>query len=98
MEVIGALSPLIIPVSSMLVYPVVGWLHEQVNYNPDKREVQKVIETPLVLFKRELIKSSTSILGNSKSPIEVPYFEIDQEKVWGATAMIISELMAILEP
>ncbi len=97
-EIIGALSPLIIPVSSMLVYPVVGWLHEQVNYNPDKREVQKVIESPLVLFKRELIKSSTSILGNSKSPIEVPYFEIDQEKVWGATAMIISELMAILEP
>lgn len=97
-EVIGSLSPLVIPVSSMLVYPVVGWISEPFDYKPDAREVQKVIESPLYCFKKELVKRTTSIVTNLKQPIEIPYFEIDKEKVWGATAMMISELMTIIEP
>lgn len=96
-EVIGSLSPLVIPVSSMLVYPVVGWISEPFDYKPDAREVQKVIESPLYFFKKELVKRTTSIITNLKKPIEIPYFEIDKEKVWGATAMMISELMTIIE-
>ncbi len=95
-EIIGSLSPVIIPVSSMLVYPVVGWLNNPPNYSPDIREVQKVIESPIYCFKNEFVKSSPSIITNIKMPIDVPYYEIQNEIVWGATAMMISELMDVL--
>jgi hypothetical protein len=29
--------------------------------------------------------------------IDVPFFAIDEEKVWGATAMILSEFLAVAE-
>lgn len=89
-EVIGNLSSLIIPVSSMRVYPIVGWVDQNFGLSPDPREVDRVIIAPIQDFHPRMKRYSKSIM---KQGIEVPYFLVENEVVWGATAMIISELM-----
>ncbi len=96
MNIIGNLSCLKIPVSGFEVYPFVGFLKTNPKWKPDKVEVAKVIETPLnVLIQKSTIKTDNWILrGNN---IEVPYYSINGEKIWGATAMILSEFVTILK-
>lgn len=96
-EIIGSLSPLVIPVSSMLVYPIVGWIKGSFQYKPNPREVQRVIEYPIEGFTNDRIKSSNDILRIKDQIVPVPYFDVENEKVWGATAMIISELIDVIQ-
>ena len=99
-KVIGHLSELYIPTSGFLVQPFVGYLNKKPLFHPDKNEVQKLIEVPLFLIMDDGIVKETTILKsktrNQKSEIRIPYFDIHGEVVWGATAMILSELKEIL--
>lgn len=94
-SILGRLSPLQIPVSKMQVFPVVGWVEEVFSFRPDPREVQRIIEYPLKSLLRLDISFSRNIYP--RAGVEIPYFEIDGEKVWGATAMMLSELIEVLK-
>ncbi len=94
LEVIGELAPLYIPPSDFEVHPFVAWYcnGNRPNFSPNPREVAEIIEVPL----RHLLDPSSSgeqpwdFHGQS---IIVPYYTVAGHKVWGATAMIISELV-----
>lgn len=89
--IIGSLSPLYIPVSNTRVTPFVAELKELPSLNLNRREVEYPIIVPVSDFKRaENIKEKTLLINDKK--IIAPYFDIQNEFVWGATAMIISEL------
>ncbi|MCB0819632.1 MAG: CoA pyrophosphatase [Bacteroidetes bacterium] len=94
-SIIGRLSPLHIPVSKMQVFPVVGWIEDEFDFKPDPREVQRIIEYPV----KHLLNLEISFSENiyPRAGVEIPYFEIDGEKVWGATAMMLSELIEVLK-
>jgi 8-oxo-dGTP pyrophosphatase MutT (NUDIX family) len=95
-EVMGRLTDVYIPVSNFLVSPVVGFLDFKPTFVPEQREVAKIISTTLVhLVQPEIVKQTPISLG-SGNYIETPYFDIEGEKVWGATAMILSELIQVL--
>ena len=95
-EVMGRLTDVYIPVSNFLVSPVVGFLDFKPTFVPEQREVAKIISTTLVhLVQPEIVKQTPISLG-SGNYIEMPYFDIEGEKVWGATAMILSELIQVL--
>ena len=100
-KVIGPLSELYIPTSGFLVQPFVGYLNKKPLFHPAKNEVAKLIEVSLDLIMDDGIVKETTILEsktqNQKSEIQIPYFDIHGEVVWGATAMIISELKKILK-
>lgn len=94
-QVLGKLSPLLIPVSNFCVHPYVGWLDHTPEFNPDRSEVQYLICPPI----SQLLDTDNHKSGpfNRKGEeIITPYIDIDGEMLWGATAMMFSEFMAIL--
>ena len=95
-QIIGKLSPIYIPVSKMHVQPVIAWVHDA-NWLANKYEVAQLLEVPIhQLFQTNVIKKK-SMEFSPGMPVEVPYFDIQGHVVWGATAMIISELLSVLE-
>lgn len=93
-EVLGVLTPLLIPVSNMEVQPVVGLLKEKPSFILDHKEVDFTIEVPICHLKnpKNQLQKTISVRGYS---IDAPYFKVDCEDVWGATAMIISEFIEL---
>lgn len=95
--VLGRLSTLYIPVSNFNVYPVVGFVEEKPTWVPQVSEVARIIEAPLGRLHHDDVVNHTSIPLSEKTKLRnVPYFDIDGEVVWGATAMILSELRQVL--
>ena len=90
-HVIGELTPLFIPVSNLMVHPVVGIMPAPKQFYPNLHEVEYTIVTDLLHFKKtENLSVKTLCVNNI--PISAPYYAVGNDMVWGATAMIISEL------
>lgn len=92
-EILGCLSEFYVEVSRFLIHPVVGWLNEkpELKINPD--EVERVFCFPILDFKPPYdsieLETITGRLG-------VPCVKYEQEIIWGATAMILSEFYDVL--
>ncbi|OOG72787.1 CoA pyrophosphatase [Algoriphagus sp. A40] len=96
-QILGKLSDLYIPTSNFLVSPVIGFLEKRPDLIPEEKEVFRIIQTNLqFLLKPEVRKQKVLEFGPALK-LDTPYFEIDGEVVWGATAMILSELIQILD-
>jgi len=96
LEVLGTLTPLYVGVSGYLITPVVGIAPQRPPFRPDPLEVVEIIEPPLSILldpgaRRE---EDWEIRGQ---PVHVPFFAVGPHKVWGATAMILSEFADLLE-
>ena len=100
-ELLGRLTPLHIPVSGFLLHPIVGYTSMRPAFQRAEWEVARIIEAPVSLLadpgivKREI---RTRAVKGQSIDVDVPYFDIDGEKVWGATAMVLAEFCAILTP
>lgn len=95
-QVIGSLTELFIPPSNFWVQPVVGVMNHKPDFYPDPREVDSVFEVNL----SEL--TDAAIIGTQQLDVrghlvDAPFYQLQHRRVWGATAMIISELIMILE-
>ncbi len=95
-KIIGKLSPLYIPVSKMHVQPVIAWVHDT-KWLVNTYEVAQLLEVPIHHFFQTNVIKKKSMEFSPGIPVEVPYFDIQGHVVWGATAMIISELLSVLE-
>jgi 8-oxo-dGTP pyrophosphatase MutT (NUDIX family) len=95
-SVINTLTPLFIPVSNILVTPVVGWTNEKPIFKHQPDEVDFLIEAELKRFMDpDIIRTKPlSIRGKM---IDVKYFDYDGHVIWGATAMILNELLIIIK-
>lgn len=97
-KVLGSLSEVYIPVSNFNVYPYVGFLDFQPNYTIQEEEVFRVLEVPISHFQNETVKRTTDVPINKYLTLKnVPYYEVDNQVLWGATAMMVSELMEVIE-
>lgn len=94
-QVLGTLTDIFIGPSDFNVLPVVGYLPYRPDFVPDSREVQQIFELKLDSFLDPNIVgcSEISIPGDL---VTTPYFEVNDHKVWGATAKIILELLYVL--
>jgi 8-oxo-dGTP pyrophosphatase MutT (NUDIX family) len=96
--ILGQLSPVFIPPSKFLVTPFVGINRVRPNFKIDPYEVAQLIETPLSLLMDDAIESEEDIhLKQYDLTIKAPCFKVYDHIVWGATAMMISELKEILK-
>ncbi|RLD22074.1 MAG: CoA pyrophosphatase [Bacteroidetes bacterium] len=96
-QVIGQLTQLHIPISNFMVYPFVGYLDAPAMLSPQLSEVDQIFEIPVSSFlagesrqKKDLRIPEGVLLRN------VPYFDIADQVIWGATAMIMSEFVAVV--
>ena len=99
-DILGALTPLYIPVSNFNVYPFVGYSKSRPAYNLSQNEVSYTIEVPLADLLHADRKTVTDVVSPAVPGVisQVKAYQLeDGTIVWGATAMIISELEVVLE-
>jgi 8-oxo-dGTP pyrophosphatase MutT (NUDIX family) len=97
-EVLGRLTELYIPVSNFVVHPFVGVLLGRPDFRPQPGEVQTILTPALDTFAGQQNRKMTDLTINQGVTLKsVPYFDVDGRVVWGATAMILSEFMELLE-
>lgn len=95
LEVLGELTPAYVGVSNFLITPFVAAAPTRPEFHPDPGEVAEVLEVPLALLMDEAAVEEEEwdlrgILAR------VPFFRVGPHKVWGATAMVLAEFIAIL--
>ena len=97
-ELLGRLTPLAIDVSGHLLHPVVGRTSERPCFQVAAREVERLIEVRVAsLLQPDNLKWEKR--QRSRPPREImdaPYFEVAGAHVWGATAMVLAEFLALL--
>ncbi len=97
-DIIGRLTELHIPISNFIVHPFVGYLKHEPQLRMQEEEVDAIFEVPLAqLFNPDLRKRKDIRVPEGLLLRDVPYYDIEGQVIWGATAMIISELTAVLE-
>jgi 8-oxo-dGTP pyrophosphatase MutT (NUDIX family) len=96
-EIIGNLSPLYIPASHFMVYPVIGYIHQQPEFSLQEREVESIIQLPVSTFLEPKTVQSTRIVLSNGWKINTPFYAIENHMVWGATAMIMSEFTELIQ-
>ncbi len=95
--IIGKLTPLLIPITNFYVHQYVAYCDELPPLSINKDEVESLIELPVKeLNNSQNIKSK--IFGTTTSGREIiaPYYSYNNHEIWGATAMMISELYETL--
>jgi len=98
-EILGRLTSLPVYVSGHLLHPVVGYSQRRPAFTLASHEVEKLIEVPLALLRepeRVLWEERTRILP-PQGVMNVPYFDVLDARVWGATAMVLAEFVALVD-
>lgn len=95
LRVLGELSPLHIPVSGFVLHPVVAVTDHGAELSPEDGEVARILEVPF----RDLedpARLAVETRTHEGERFRVPFFRVEGEKVWGATAMILAELLSLI--
>jgi hypothetical protein len=80
------------------VFPFLGYCNEKPAFNLDYKEVAQLIEFKALHITNDAIKSKMIIDKHpSGDNVTAPYYLINDHKVWGATAIILSEIEAIFK-
>ncbi len=96
-EILGQLTPLYTPPSNFYIYPFVGFTASRPVFKPDSKEVAELIETPLSLLQNPATRKEETWYFQNYGERRIPFFDIGGHQVWGATAMILSEFVTLLE-
>lgn len=95
-RVVGALSPLHVPVSRFVIHPWVAVAHVRPHFVPDPREVARILEVPLDDL-RDPARRGVAPRPEKGPLAAIPCFRLDGELVWGATAMILAEFLCLVD-
>lgn len=96
-RILGTLSDTYVVVSNFSITPVVIWLDHAPQLTPNPDEVADVLHLPL----RHLIRPNAiqheqrEIRGQT---LTIPFYPFEQHKIWGATSIILAQLVARLQP
>lgn len=91
-EILGKISELKIPVSKALVQPFLAYSKDIRTAKVDGYEAVDIYEVPI-----SLLMDKSNIKWYKAEYFEYPYFDFEGKKVWGATAMILSEILVLLQ-
>ncbi len=94
-SIIGSLSELYVPPSNFIIYPVVGAMEEEPIFKPDALEVAEIITVPFSFFLKDSSIGNYTVVTSDMMTLPVPGFMINGNLIWGATAMILSELIQV---
>lgn len=92
---LGALTALEVPVSNNLVQPYIGYTAMRPVFHLQDDEVAGLVELPLSV----LLDGDARAVEEWELPgrrARVPFYRYQDAVIWGATAMILSELEALL--
>jgi 8-oxo-dGTP pyrophosphatase MutT (NUDIX family) len=94
-EMLGRLSELYLFASNFSIEPWVGVLATRPSWAPNRREVDRVLEIPLAHL---LDSAASGRIERRQGPItfHAPCFHFDSQAIWGATSMVLAELLALV--
>jgi 8-oxo-dGTP pyrophosphatase MutT (NUDIX family) len=95
-EVLGKLSNFFVMPSNFIVTPVIAAIYGKPVFTPDPFEVSRILEARVSDLAEHHAIKQTEILAGGKYRMLAPHFEIDNEIVWGATAMMLNEFRMVL--
>jgi 8-oxo-dGTP pyrophosphatase MutT (NUDIX family) len=97
LEIIGQLTRFYVRPSNFIIYPYIAYCSYRPDFQPDATEVQRIIEIDISSdITPERIANKTITFKNNMQ-VNAPGFEVGGEFMWGATAMIFSELIHVLK-
>lgn len=94
-QVLGQLTSVYIPNSHYMVTPSVGLMSAMPDFRPDPAEVKAVLEFPLALL-RDPACRKREVWNIRDLDVNVPFFHVGGYRIWGATAMMLAELLEVL--
>lgn len=95
-EVLGNLTDVYINPSNYLVTPYIGYVNSSPDFVKNEREVQTII-TIDILNRENVTRSVKKITHSNGMSLQTPFYSIDGFTIWGATAMMMSELLVLTE-
>lgn len=91
------LLPVWVKVSNFVIYPYLTIINKKLEFEINKREINRIFEIPVTQFKdsKNLRAHRISIEGIDYWS---PYFEFEGEIIWGATALILYQNIYLKDP
>jgi 8-oxo-dGTP pyrophosphatase MutT (NUDIX family) len=96
-QVVAPLTQVYIPPSNFYVQPFIGVSNKNPSFIKEESEVEDIIEIPLKHFFNDDIIVSKKVITSYSVEVEAPAFLLNGHIVWGATAMILSEVKDLLK-
>lgn len=93
-ELLGSLTEFYVEVSRFQIQPFVGWLQKKPEFMLNYNEVDKMVLLPIGKFKSPFNEVELQTVSGK---LTVPCIKYNDEIIWGATAMILSEFSDILK-
>jgi 8-oxo-dGTP pyrophosphatase MutT (NUDIX family) len=95
-RILGELTPLYVPPSNYCIYPVVAAAESRPDFHPSPHEVAEVLEVPLdhLLDQKNVQQEVWPLRGLD---VGVPFYRFRDHKIWGATAMVMAELLDLIK-
>lgn len=96
-EILGRLSPLYLFASNYQITPWVAATASRPDWHPSEREVEQLLEIPL---RHLLDPGNTGHVERHQRGLRfrAPCYSWQDERIWGATSMILAELVASVAP
>jgi hypothetical protein len=97
-NVIGEMSELFIPPSNFYVKPYLAYTDDNLEFIPEEKEVSALLPIPLNQLLDPKVKTIEKVVvSKSNISINAPVYKVNGKTIWGATAMMISELEFLLK-
>ncbi len=96
-EIIGSLSEFFVAASNYMVLPVIGKIQLKPQFIPEEREVHDIVTPPVSHLIDPMRLKEKQITVRNGIVLNCPYFDLEGRTVWGATAMMLSEMVEILK-
>lgn len=96
-QVIRAITEVFIPPSNFEVQPYIGLYEDPEAFIIEESEVASLVEVPLVDFMDDTKLITRNLSTSYADNIAVPAFNFSGHTVWGATAMMLSEVKELFK-
>ena len=96
-DMVCALTNLYIPPSNFNVYPFIGCSASTPKFKLQPSEVESIVEIPVQKLLDDSFQTYTKVSTSYGPTVQVPAFNFDGHIIWGATAMILIEIVDMIK-